>query len=468
MREAPESASKASKAETSETALSTVSDVRNLTEVTKHPRFKRKFGSNTGLSYKPQTNSTSDPTDQGLSTESNSTTHTMHPDVFRKAQLENAHNATVQSRQSTPSSNKSSISSLTLATSERGIFDKGASLTKESLTSVSPKDSKDDISHTENVKGILATVVPDSQPKVSPEDKGRKSRQTSQSQTASSRVLTRSAARAANATRGQPEDDNIHPEGPRHLEYDVTIALRNFNEAVYAALYDHFRYTPAPLHRRSLVGFNPNLEPGASAVIKADWRVLKAAKLLNDAHKQVRDALARGETWDNTPIPEEWKGESECLEPLEHLRILCDEPVEPNTVKATGKRGRKPPASENMESAASVKPPVLQVDTASESVLVRKRPRGRPRKIQSAETAASTSTNDAGRATNESTSVPAEVIAPEGIATSESLPSVPAKRSRGRPRKRKLEDAAPLPTSNDAMANNSAPSRRSKRRRTTL
>lgn len=464
MREAPEFASKALKAETSETVLSTVSDVRNLTEVTKHPRFKRKFESTTGLSYKPQTNPASDPTDQGLSTESNSTTHTMHPDVFRKAQLEREHDATRQSRQSTPSSNKSSISSLTLASSEREIFDKDASLTKESLTPVSPKDSKDDISHTENVKGILATVVPGSQPKVSPEDKDCKSRQTSQSQTVSSRVLTRSAARAANATRGQPEDDDLHPEGPRHLEYDVTIALRNFKEAVYAALYDNFRYAPAPLHRRSLVGFNTNLEPGASAVIKADWRVLKAAKTLNEAHKQVRDALAKGETWDNTPIPEEWKGESECLTPLEHLRILCDEPMEPNPVKA--KRGRKPPASENMESAASVKQPVLQVDTASESLC--KRPRGRPRKIQSAETAASSSTNDAGRTTNESTSVPTEASAPDGIATSESLPSVPAKRSRGRPRKRKLEDIVPSLTSKDVTTNSSAPLRQSKRRRTTL
>lgn len=492
MRAEPKSRSQAAKAETSETALSTVSDVRNLTM---HPRFKRKIETKAGLSYKPHTALSSSPTDQGLSTESDSTTHTMHPDVFRNAQREYNIHATVTSRQSTPSSYNSSLSSLTLATSEHEVSDKAVSSTKNSLILISPKDTKDHLSRTEDVKKILATVAPVPQPQVSPEDKGRKSRQPAQSRTASSRVSTRSVARAAKATRGQPEDV-LHPEGPRHLEYDVTKARQHYEEAVYAALYDHFGYAPTPMHRRSHVGFNPNLGPEDRAVIKADWRVLKAAKILNETHKQVQDALAKGQTWDNTPIPAEWKWGSGFLQPLEHLRVLCDEPVELHPVKA--KRDRKPRASENLEppkdtrgpmtrkqmerAAASseatqievqasievsnTQPPVLKVDAALESLP--KRPRGRPRKIQSEETATSSSTNAAGCATDESTSIPTEASAPDGIATSESLPSVPAKRSRGRPRKRKLEDIAPSPTSKDVTTKNSAPLRQSKRRRTTL
>lgn len=492
MRAEPKSRSQVAKAETSETALSTVSDVRNLTM---HPRFKRKIETKAGLSYKPHTALSSSPTDQGLSTESNSTTHTMHPDVFRNAQREYNIHATVTSRQSTPSSYNSSLSSLTLATSEHEVSDKAVSSTKNSLILISPKDTKDHLSRTEDVKGTLATVAPDPQPQVSTEDKGRKSRQSSQSRTASSRVLTRNAARAAKATRGQPEDD-LHPEGPRHLEYDVTKARQNYEEAVYAALYDHLGYAPTPMHRRSHVGFNPDIGPEDRAVIKADWRVLKAAKILNETHKQVQDALAKGQTWDNTPIPAEWKWGSEFLQPLEHLRDLCDEPAELHPVKA--KRDRKPCASENLEppkdtrgpmtrkqmeraaasseatqievqasiEVSSTQPPVLKVDTALESLP--KRPRGRPRKIQSEETATSSSTNAAGCATDESTSIPTEASAPDGIATSESLPSVPAKRSRGRPRKRKLEDIAPSPTSKDVTTKNSAPLRQSKRRRTTL
>lgn len=498
MRAEPKSRSQAEKAETSETALSTVSDVRNLTM---HPRFKRKIETKAGLSYKPHTALSSSPTDQGLSTESNSTTHTMHPNVFRNARREYNHNRDAtdldRSRQTTPSSYNSSLSSLTLATSEHEVSDKPAPSTKDSLILISPKDTKDHLSRTEDVKGTLATVAPDPQPQVAPEDKGRKSRQSSQSRTASSRVLTRNAARAAKATRGQPEDD-LHPEGPRHLEYDVTKARQNYEEAVYAALYDHLGYAPTPMHRRSHVGFNPNIGPEDRAVIKADWRVLKAAKILNETHKQVQDALAKGETWENTPIPEEWNWGSEFLQPLEHLRVLCDEPVELHPVKA--KRDRKHRASENLEppkdtrrpmtrkqkeraaanseatqievqasiEVLNTQPPVLKVDAALESLS--KRPRGRPRKIQSEETAASSSTSAAGCATvtDESTSIPTEASAPDGIATSESLPSVPAKRSRGRPRKRKLEDIAPSLTSKDVTTNSSAPLRQSKRRRTTL
>jgi hypothetical protein len=71
----------------------------------------------------------------------------------------------------------------------------------------------------------------------------------------------------------------------------------------------------------------PHLDPNAFETLKAIPAVARAAKKLNEADRALEEALARGETWEGTEVPEEMRWGCESLKGLEYMRIYPEDMV---------------------------------------------------------------------------------------------------------------------------------------------
>lgn len=94
---------------------------------------------------------------------------------------------------------------------------------------------------------------------------------------------------------------DIRPWGPRHLEYDYHKAYKEFQSAAYYAL-GQFGYAPT---RGSSRGALPNALPSMADLRKVPY-FQKACQQLDKADRALEEALASDQTWDNTPVPEEY------------------------------------------------------------------------------------------------------------------------------------------------------------------
>ncbi|KAI5119666.1 hypothetical protein M0805_007757 [Coniferiporia weirii] len=96
---------------------------------------------------------------------------------------------------------------------------------------------------------------------------------------------------------------DIRPWGPRHLEYDYNEARKEFQGAAYFAL-GQYGYVPP----KGIVKYKA--PPSYALPSMNDLREVpafrKACRRLDAADRALEEAIARGETWDNTPIPKEY------------------------------------------------------------------------------------------------------------------------------------------------------------------
>ncbi|THH07846.1 hypothetical protein EW145_g3100 [Phellinidium pouzarii] len=96
---------------------------------------------------------------------------------------------------------------------------------------------------------------------------------------------------------------DIRPWGPRHLEYDYNEARKEFQGAAYFAL-GQYGYVPP----RGVVKFKapPPYELPSMSDLRKIPSFQRACRRLDAADRALEEALARGETWENTPIPKEY------------------------------------------------------------------------------------------------------------------------------------------------------------------
>ncbi|EJC99721.1 uncharacterized protein FOMMEDRAFT_160153 [Fomitiporia mediterranea MF3/22] len=96
---------------------------------------------------------------------------------------------------------------------------------------------------------------------------------------------------------------DIRPWGPRHLEYDYSEARKEFQGAAYYAL-GQYGYVPP----RGVTKFKapPPEELPSMSDLREVPEFAKACRRLDAADRALEEALGRGETWENTPIPEDY------------------------------------------------------------------------------------------------------------------------------------------------------------------
>ncbi|THH29215.1 hypothetical protein EUX98_g4969 [Antrodiella citrinella] len=102
-----------------------------------------------------------------------------------------------------------------------------------------------------------------------------------------------------------------HPLGPRHLEYDYHVAYEELREAtILAAQALHFQW---PKRRPRITASKPTREevmdelsrPTLAEILAAKFPyVERARRKVNEADQRLQEALDRGETWENTVVPE--------------------------------------------------------------------------------------------------------------------------------------------------------------------
>ena len=152
-----------------------------------------------------------------------------------------------------------------------------------------------------------------------------------------------SAAGPSKIKRRRGAKVSLRPQGPRHLEYDYHVALEGLKEAVYDGFRQLGCIPPKSVirqqHDAKDGGDTPNFEeltPGIKEKLKAIPTVVRASRKLDEADLALEEALARGETWDNTPVPAEFRWGHPSLEGVEFMR---DEVVIENSKKKS-KRAR--------------------------------------------------------------------------------------------------------------------------------
>lgn len=118
---------------------------------------------------------------------------------------------------------------------------------------------------------------------------------------------------------------DARPWGPRHLEYDYNEARKEFQSAAYYAL-GQFGYVP-PSRTALAIGkviVNPNSLPSMNNLRRiALFR--SACERLDAADAALEEAIARGETWENTPVPVAYRS-LEGSKPEDIRSVRTDEP----------------------------------------------------------------------------------------------------------------------------------------------
>ncbi|TCD71670.1 hypothetical protein EIP91_005436 [Steccherinum ochraceum] len=113
-------------------------------------------------------------------------------------------------------------------------------------------------------------------------------------------------------TRRSARNPQYHPLGPRHLEYDYHVAHEELKSATIRAA-QSLQY-PWPKRKGNASGARSKrgqssddlVRPTLAMILHAKFPdVERARKLVNEADERLQEALERGETWDNTPVPEE-------------------------------------------------------------------------------------------------------------------------------------------------------------------
>ena len=138
--------------------------------------------------------------------------------------------------------------------------------------------------------------------------------------------------------------DSIRPLGPQHLEYDYSIAYQDFKAAVYEGLGQLGYNPPKGVDRKKRLlaktegGACPPvfLGPAVREQLKSIPSVARASKNLDDADHALEEALARGSTWENTPIPPEFCWGHPSLKPVEFMRISSVKEPQEECAKGAG------------------------------------------------------------------------------------------------------------------------------------
>ncbi|OCB92254.1 hypothetical protein A7U60_g334 [Sanghuangporus baumii] len=96
---------------------------------------------------------------------------------------------------------------------------------------------------------------------------------------------------------------DIRPWGPRHLEYDYNQARKEFQAAAYYALGQYGYEPPKGIgkYKAPAPEFLPSMDD-----LRRIPDFAKACRKLDYADRALEEALFRGETWENTPIPEKY------------------------------------------------------------------------------------------------------------------------------------------------------------------
>ena len=131
-------------------------------------------------------------------------------------------------------------------------------------------------------------------------------------------------------TRGDTRD-SIRPPGPKHLEYDYGLALNEFKAVVYEGLGQLGYIPPKGVDRRRRIEGKqkgevlPPLQVGLSldlkAMLKAIPAVASVSVRLDIADRALEEALARGQTWENTPVPPEFCWGHPSLRSVRYMRV---------------------------------------------------------------------------------------------------------------------------------------------------
>ena len=128
----------------------------------------------------------------------------------------------------------------------------------------------------------------------------------------------------------------ILPLGPQHLEYDYDLAYKNFKATVYEGLgklgyipprgVDRSRRLEKCKSKELIESIAPiQLAEGIEEKLYAIPSVSHASTRLNAADSALEEALGRGETWDNTPVPPEFRWGHPSLTAVEYMRFRHDE-----------------------------------------------------------------------------------------------------------------------------------------------
>ena len=109
---------------------------------------------------------------------------------------------------------------------------------------------------------------------------------------------------------------NTHrPLGPAHLEHDYSLARTALSRAISQAVYDLYGFS-IPVRDASVEARRPSGQ-GCLQAIRKHPLVRRACVGVDRADRALEDALGRGERWENTGVPDEWRWGSEVLRPFE-------------------------------------------------------------------------------------------------------------------------------------------------------
>ncbi|EJC99649.1 uncharacterized protein FOMMEDRAFT_30963 [Fomitiporia mediterranea MF3/22] len=190
-----------------------------------------------------------------------------------------------------------------------------------------------------------------------------------------------SRARKGNSVASQIEtrasSNSFRPVGPAHLEHDYAKAREELSNAVAISAYELFGFS-IPVRNAEM----ESKRPGKDQIpqLRDHPLVQKAAQALDKADEELEVALARGETFENTPIPDQWRWGSDLLRPYEWARPEPEvqeepprrrirsraevvQPVEPRT--RAQKKGKSDEVS--AEEQADVEPSSVQANIGFEA-----------------------------------------------------------------------------------------------------